>query len=121
MVSYLEQHRAGAQWLVAVASAQQASSLILQTGEPVIAMGGFTGSDAAMTVAKLQQYVEEGKLRYILVNGSNGGGPDRGNSEVTAWVKKNGTLVDPATYGGSSSASSSASSSGDGAQLYYLG
>ncbi|MFG2001504.1 glycosyltransferase family 39 protein [Spirillospora sp. NPDC048911] len=117
MVSYLEQHRGNAQWLVAVGSAQQASSLILETGEPVIAMGGFSGSDAAMTVAKLQEYVKAGKLRYILISGEGRGGPGGGGStEVTAWVKKNGTLVDPSTYGGSSS-----STSDGGAQLYHLG
>ncbi|MFI0445957.1 glycosyltransferase family 39 protein [Actinomadura sp. 6N118] len=117
LVSYLEQHRGSAQWLVAVGSAQQASSLILQTGEPVISMGGFSGRDPAMTVAKLQEYVKEGRLRYILINGEGRVGPGGGGStEVTSWVKKNGTLVDPATYG-----SSASSTSGDGAQLYYLG
>ncbi|MBO2454660.1 glycosyltransferase family 39 protein [Actinomadura barringtoniae] len=118
MISYLEKHRNGAQWLLAVSSAQQASSIIISTGQPVIAMGGFTGSDPAMTVAKLQQYVKEGKLHYVMVSGQGGGfGPDRGNSEVSEWVRKNGTLVQPSEYGGSSSSSSS---SGSGAQLYYL-
>ncbi|MEU5883002.1 glycosyltransferase family 39 protein [Spirillospora sp. NPDC047279] len=114
MTDYLEKHQGAAEWLVAVSSAQQASSLILRTGKPVIAMGGFTGSDPAMTVDKLQQYVKEGKLHYVLLGG--GGGPGGGDSEVTAWVQKNGKLVDASDYG-----SSSSSSSGSGAQLYYLG
>ncbi|WP_067823455.1 glycosyltransferase family 39 protein [Actinomadura kijaniata] len=112
MISYLEKNRGSARWLVAVSSAQQASSLILRTGEPVIAMGGFTGGDPAMTVAKLQRYVERGELRHVLVNGQGGGfGPDRGNSEVTAWVQQHGTLVSAGEYGGTSDS---------GAQLYRL-
>ncbi|WP_067472481.1 glycosyltransferase family 39 protein [Actinomadura hibisca] len=115
MVAYLEKNQGTAQWLVAVSSAQQASSLILQTGKPVIAMGGFTGSDPAMTVAKLQQYVEEGKIRYIMVSGQGGGrGPDSGSSSVTSWVQQNGALVQPTEYGGSSSSTT-------GGQLYRLG
>lgn len=48
MIAYLEKHQGGATWLVAVSSAQEASSIILKTGRPVIAMGGFTGTDPAM-------------------------------------------------------------------------
>ncbi|WP_424530899.1 glycosyltransferase family 39 protein [Sphaerisporangium viridialbum] len=106
MISYLERNRGGATWLLAVSSAQSASSIILSTGgEPVIAMGGFTGSDAAMTVAKLREYVSSGRLKYLMLGGGMGG-PERGNDEVTAWVKANGTLVDPTEYGGSDTAQS---------------
>ncbi|GAA2440381.1 hypothetical protein GCM10010191_65130 [Actinomadura vinacea] len=119
MIDYLRQNRNGAAWLVAVASSMEASSIILETGEPVIAMGGFTGRDPAMTVAKLQEYVTSGKLRYVLVNGQGRGGPGGGSSEVTEWVQQNGTLVDAGAYGGSSSASSSGGDSG--ARLYKLG
>ncbi|MFF5259783.1 ArnT family glycosyltransferase [Actinomadura viridis] len=121
MVRYLRRDRDGARWLVAVSSAQEASSIILRTGEPVIAMGGFTGSDPAMTVAELQQYVRSGELRYTLINDRGRMGPSRGGAEVTAWVRENGTLVDPSEYGGSSSASSASAGADGGAQLYRLG
>ncbi|GAA2170865.1 glycosyltransferase family 39 protein [Actinomadura napierensis] len=113
MISYLEKNQGNATWLLAVSSAQSAGSIILSTGRPVIAMGGFTGSDPAMTVAKLQQYVKDGRLRYILLGG--GMGPGGGDASVTAWVQKNGTLVKPAEYGGTSTSGST------GAQLYRLG
>ncbi|MWA06676.1 glycosyl transferase family 39 [Actinomadura sp. LD22] len=114
MISYLEKNQGSATWLVAVSSAQSASSIILSTGRPVIAMGGFTGSDPAMTVAKLQRYVKDGRLRYILLGG--GMGPGGGDASVTAWVQKNGTPVKPAEYGGASSSTGTT-----GAQLYKLG
>ncbi|MCR3739104.1 4-amino-4-deoxy-L-arabinose transferase [Actinomadura glauciflava] len=111
MLAYLERNQGGATWLVAVSSAQEASSIILRTGRPAIAMGGFTGSDPAMTVAKLQQYVKDGELRYILLGGRMG--PGGGDTAVTAWVQKNATPVDATAYGGTGGST--------GAQLYKLG
>ncbi|MEU7897695.1 glycosyltransferase family 39 protein [Nonomuraea sp. NPDC049152] len=90
LTAYLEQHQEGATWLVAVGSAGQASSLILETGKPVIAMGGFTGSDPAMSVDRLRELVASGRLKYVL----SGGGQDRGSAEVTAWVRENCAPVD---------------------------
>jgi 4-amino-4-deoxy-L-arabinose transferase-like glycosyltransferase len=74
LLRYLEQHQGGATWLVATSSANSADSIELATGRPVLAMGGFSGSDPAMTVSKLQQLVSSGQLRYVLVGG---GGPGR--------------------------------------------
>ncbi|NUW43997.1 glycosyltransferase family 39 protein [Nonomuraea rhodomycinica] len=93
MVTYLLAHQGRAEWLVAVDSAQQASSIILSTGEPVIAMGGFTGSDPAMTVDRLKELVSSGRLRYVL-SGGDRGGPGRGDSEVSTWVRQNCAAVD---------------------------
>ncbi|MCK2217226.1 glycosyltransferase family 39 protein [Actinomadura sp. ATCC 31491] len=92
MAKYLISNQGRATWLVAVNSAQQAGGLILATGKPVIAMGGFTGSDPAMTVDRLGQLVSSDRLRYVLTG--DGGGPGRGNSEVTTWVQENCTAVD---------------------------
>ncbi|MFI7420596.1 glycosyltransferase family 39 protein [Nonomuraea sp. NPDC049684] len=90
-VKYLVANQGRATWLVAVGSAQQASSIILSTGRPVIAMGGFTGSDPAMTVPRLRELVSSGRLRYVLPGGRGGPG---GDTEVTAWVTANCAAVD---------------------------
>ncbi|MET7687347.1 glycosyltransferase family 39 protein [Streptomyces sp. NPDC005483] len=90
MISYLKKNQDGATWLVAVATDQTASSLILDSGEPVISMGGWSGSDNAMTLAKLKSLVKSGELHYIVI--SSGGGQST-NSEISTWVKKNGTAV----------------------------
>ena len=101
MISYLEANQGGYFYLVAVSSANQASSIALETGLPVLAMGGFTGSDPAMTVEKLQQMVESKQVRFIMIGGGMGGG---GSSAVTAWVQANGIAVDTSLYGGQSGA-----------------
>ncbi|MFF0576205.1 mannosyltransferase YkcB-related protein [Streptosporangium saharense] len=111
MVAYLRKNMGGATWLAAVGSAQSASSVILSTGLPVMAMGGFTGSDPAMTVERLQALVASGELRYVIPGGGRGG-PDGGGSEVTAWVSANCAAVAPTEYGGSTE---------DGQSLYRCG
>ncbi|MFD3584242.1 ArnT family glycosyltransferase [Streptomyces sp. NPDC058683] len=90
MITYLKKHQDGATWLVAVATDQTASSIILESGQPVISMGGWSGSDDAMTLAKLKSLVKTGKLHYIVVSSSGGQGTD---SEIATWVKKHGSAV----------------------------
>ncbi|WP_316772181.1 ArnT family glycosyltransferase [Streptomyces sasae] len=107
MITYLKKHQDGATWLVAVATDQTASSIILESGRPVISMGGWSGSDNAMTLAKLKSLVKAGKLHYIIVSSDGGQGT---NSEIAAWVKKHGTAVESSAYSSSSSSSTSTSS-----------
>src|SRR5262249_41057324 len=86
----------GATWLLAVSTDQTASSIILESGEPVISMGGWSGSDAAMTLAKLKSLVKAGKLHYIVISdsGSGGGmGTSSNLSAIATWVKAHGTAV----------------------------
>ena len=43
--------------------------IIIQTGKAVVTIGGFTGSDPAPTVARLEQMVANGDLKYVLLGG----------------------------------------------------
>jgi 4-amino-4-deoxy-L-arabinose transferase-like glycosyltransferase len=97
LVAYLKANQAGYFYLMAVSSANQASALALTTGEPVLATGGFSGTDPALTVAKLQALVATKQVRYILLGG---GGPGGSNADVTSWVQAHGTAVDASAYGG---------------------
>ncbi|HEY8988529.1 MAG TPA: hypothetical protein VIM39_05870, partial [Candidatus Limnocylindrales bacterium] len=95
LTDYLVANRGSATWIVAVTSANQAGSIELATGLPVVAMGGFTGSDPAPTLAQLQSMVASGQLRFVIIGG-RGGGPGGGNSTLSAidsWVQANGTVV----------------------------
>ncbi|MFF2514185.1 ArnT family glycosyltransferase [Streptomyces sp. NPDC058086] len=113
MITYLKKHQDGATWLLAVATDQTASSIILESGQPVISMGGWSGSDNAMTLAKLKSLVKSGKLHYIIVSSDNGQGT---NSEIATWVKAHGTAVKSSAYSSGSSSATSTSTSG----LYRL-
>lgn len=117
LVAYLEKHQDGAKWLLAVSNSQGASQLIVSTGKPVISMFGFTGSDKAMTLAKLKELVKKGELHYIQLGGGMGGGmggDNTLNSQITAWVQKNATAVKESAYSKSSSSTSSGSSGSSG-------
>ena len=43
LAEYLTTHRVNETWIVAVPSAMNGASLILETGDPVMALGGFSG------------------------------------------------------------------------------
>jgi 4-amino-4-deoxy-L-arabinose transferase-like glycosyltransferase len=129
LIAYLEAHRDGATWLVAVRGSDAAAAIILQTGGiPVMAMGGFSGSDPAPTVAQLEQYVKEGKLRYVLTGGRGGFGGGFGGgggggggvvASVTSWVEQNCTAVPASAYGASTDGGSA--SPGGAGTLYHCG
>ena len=72
--AYLVDHRAQATYLVAVDGASSAEPIILATGDPVMAMGGFNGSDPWPTLAAFKALVAAGKVRYVLVGGGLGAG-----------------------------------------------
>ena len=100
LVQYLLQQQHGATWLVAVASANESAAIQLTSGQPVMAVGGFNGSDTPLTLEQFKQLVKDGKVRYYAISshGRGGGGPGGGNNDITAWVKQTGTVVN---YGGS--------------------
>jgi 4-amino-4-deoxy-L-arabinose transferase-like glycosyltransferase len=73
-------------WILAVPNAQSAADLIISTGKPVMCFG-FMGSDDAISLEKLQQYVREGRVRYF-ETGSTGG-----SSGIFSWVRSRCTPV----------------------------
>jgi 4-amino-4-deoxy-L-arabinose transferase-like glycosyltransferase len=119
LVQYLVASQGSARFLVATASSMTAAPLILATGKPVMAMGGFGGGDPALPLERLQAMVRSGELRFLLLDGGGpGGGPGgfgpggfgRGGTQRNDWVRTTCSLVDPTAYGGPST--------GAGAQLY---
>jgi hypothetical protein len=61
--------------------------LALASGKSVMAIGGFTGSDPAPTLAQFQRYVAEGRISYYVSGGRGGGGGGfGGSSQIASWV-----------------------------------
>jgi 4-amino-4-deoxy-L-arabinose transferase-like glycosyltransferase len=113
LIRYLEAHQGSAKYLVAVASSQEADAIILATNKPVMALGGFSGSDPILTTAQLATLVKNGTVRFFLLNGS-GGGPGGGQSTLTTWITQHCTVVPTSQW---QSTSTSSASSGT-TQLY---
>jgi len=79
LVEYLLAHRSGEEFLLATLNANSAAPIILATGEPVMAMGGFSGGDQILTADQLAQKVEDGDVRFFLI-------PMDRQSDLTRWV-----------------------------------
>jgi 4-amino-4-deoxy-L-arabinose transferase-like glycosyltransferase len=118
LIQYLEAHQGNTTFLVATASSNSADSIILATNKPVMALGGFSGSDAILTVSQLQTLIKENKIHYFLLS-SGGFGPGGGQSTLTSWVQQHGTVVPASQWQSSSTASNTGGPDGN-QQLYYV-
>jgi 4-amino-4-deoxy-L-arabinose transferase-like glycosyltransferase len=85
MLDWLRDQRSGERWLVAVGGIQQAAGAIIN-GDSVLPMGGFSGSDPAMTSARLVQLVRDGDLRFVLTGGGFGGPGGFGGGGIDSVV-----------------------------------
>lgn len=87
----LERNADAYTWTAAAIGSQNAASYQLATGDPVMAIGGFNGSDPSPTLARFRTYVEEGKIHYFISGGMGGGGMggEGTSSRISAWVEEN--------------------------------
>lgn len=105
VIAYLQAHQGSAKYLLAASGSQTTANVIIQTGEPVVTIGGFGGSDPAPTVTQMAQMVQDGELKYVLVSSGGGrggaGGPGSGGSSaLNEWVTAHGKAVTDVTVSG---------------------
>ena len=74
LVALLRQDADRYTWVAAAVGSNSAAGVQLATGEPVMAIGGFNGSDPAPTLEQFQRYVAEGRIHWFLGGGRMGGG-----------------------------------------------
>lgn len=90
-------------WVAAAVGSNNAAGYQLAAGRPVMAVGGFNGTDPAPTLERFKQYVAEKKIHYFIGGGMGGGrggtgggtgtttGGDTGGSDeaaqIAAWVQ----------------------------------
>jgi hypothetical protein len=97
----LAAHASHYTWIAATVGANSASGYQLATGDPVMAIGGFNGTDPAPTLAQFESDVREGKIHYFISGGvglGGGGGAGGGGastsgdaSAITQWVESHFT------------------------------
>jgi 4-amino-4-deoxy-L-arabinose transferase-like glycosyltransferase len=88
-------------WAAATVNSNNAAGYQLGSGEPVMAIGGFNGTDPTPTLAQFQKYVAQGKIHYYIASGGGGfgggfgGGGGAGgssdSSQITSWVSSHFT------------------------------
>ena len=90
LVGLLESDASRYTWIAATTGANSAAGYQLATDDPVMAIGGFNGTDPSPTLAQFQAYVAEGKIHYYISGG--GFGAPGGNSStshssaIATWV-----------------------------------
>jgi 4-amino-4-deoxy-L-arabinose transferase-like glycosyltransferase len=90
MLAFLKQQRGSARWLLAVPDGVTAGALILATGQPVMAMGGFRGTDPALSPDRISHLVGRGELRFVLAMPTLGGvTPPAATRRLNAWIQAN--------------------------------
>lgn len=89
LVQFLKNNRTSEKYLLAVSSSQSADNIIIQTGESVMALGGFSGSDNILTLNQFKELVKKGEIRYVLAGGMGG----NSSNGIMSWVKENGKVV----------------------------
>lgn len=90
--TFLLEHRGKARFLVATPNALLAAPLIVRTGEPAMAFGGYLGNDPVMSVEAFAKRVENGEVRFVVL------GAARRSRGFEAWVRAHGVPVDPALW-----------------------
>ncbi len=68
---YAEQHGGGA---IGVSSQSSAATAILSSNADVAGLGGFSGRESSVTASWIAMEVKEGRLRWVIVDGTQGAG-----------------------------------------------
>ncbi|WP_275295830.1 glycosyltransferase family 39 protein [Amycolatopsis sp. La24] len=79
-------------WAAATVGSNNAAGYQLGSGEPVLAVGGFNGTDPYPTLAQFEQYVRQGQIRYFLGDGMTMRGSSSGSdaaARIVQWVADN--------------------------------
>ncbi len=109
----------GYRWTAAAVGANNAAGYQLASGRPIMAIGGFNGTDPTPTLAQFEEYVRAAEIHYFIAGGGGGGfggfgggatgATERPSTAITRWVEQNFTAE---TVGGTTIYDLSASPSG---------
>ena len=89
MVDLLKTDASNSTWVAAAVGSNNAAGYQLATGDPVMPIGGYNGTDPSPTLQQFQQLVADGRIHYFIAGGMMGGRSASGSDEATqieAWV-----------------------------------
>ena len=95
LVKELDRGAAGYHWVVATVGDLPAGGYQLATGDPAMAIGGWTGGDPVPSLAEFKKMVAHHQVHYFIPAGTYGGivlGASQAGSDacqVTGWVERN--------------------------------
>jgi 4-amino-4-deoxy-L-arabinose transferase-like glycosyltransferase len=94
LVALLQEDASTYRWTAAMTAASTAAPIQLASGTPIMALGGFNGTDQSLTLERFKAYVAAGDIHYYIVGGGYANSPVTGvESEIAAWVRQNFTSL----------------------------
>jgi 4-amino-4-deoxy-L-arabinose transferase-like glycosyltransferase len=93
LVRLLETDSSRYSWVAATIDANSAAGYQLATDEPVMAIGGFNGTDPTPTLAQFEAYVAQGRIHYFIGGGFGPGGGSSTSSAIAQWVEQHFTAT----------------------------
>jgi 4-amino-4-deoxy-L-arabinose transferase-like glycosyltransferase len=93
LAKLLEADSSKYKWVLAVTGAEQAAGYQLATDLPIMAIGGFNGTDPTPTLAQFEVMVADGEIHYYIATGVGGGASSGSNdpSQIQSWVESHFT------------------------------
>jgi 4-amino-4-deoxy-L-arabinose transferase-like glycosyltransferase len=102
LIGFLADNRHDEEYLTATVNARLAAPIIIASGDPVMALGGFAGRDPILDVEAFSSLVTEGRVRYALIGDDNGNARrffgEGQQKEIVDWIRANGRPVDPVLW-----------------------
>jgi hypothetical protein len=86
LVKLLEQDASSYKWVAATEGSEGAAPLELATGDAVMSIGGFNGTDPWPTLAVFKELVAKHEVHYYVGQGSQSFGGGQGSSAIASWV-----------------------------------
>ena len=86
LTKLLEQDAPSYKWVAATEGSEGAAPLELATGDAVMSIGGFNGTDPWPTLADFEKLVANHEIHYHVGQGSESFGGGRGSSAIATWV-----------------------------------
>jgi 4-amino-4-deoxy-L-arabinose transferase-like glycosyltransferase len=86
LAKLLEKDASAYKWIAATEGSTGAAPLELATGDAVMAIGGFNGTDPWPTLAVFRELVAKHEIHYYVGQGSQSFGGGQGSSSIATWV-----------------------------------
>jgi 4-amino-4-deoxy-L-arabinose transferase-like glycosyltransferase len=99
LIDFLQSKRNGESYLMVTSTTRLAASIIIETGQPVMARGGFHGLDQIVTPEDLARLAEKRQIRFVMLGDLSpidrmlGG--ERAGEPIAQWVRQHGQAVEP--------------------------
>lgn len=97
LITFLKENRGDATYIASVPSAMDmGAELILQSGEPVMVLGGFNGGDKPSTLDEYKNMISTGKVKYAIITNNK---DDKSGGDINDWIIANCSPIEEQSNG----------------------